>query len=322
LMTSTAELSQRRTSSKQLTDEELLTYAPEPPVQHAKRPNDLLLWLTLPIRVVGGCTWAVFAISFLWLTIPTIILHPIFRLLGIPKRYQPSDMATSFWGWSVLKMFGVTIEATGVENVNSSNGTILVSNHASLLDTPCMIAYCGEPVKFVMKRELIWQFPPIFLAAYFTNHTCINRSDRTQAIEGLKLAAHQIRRSKRTIVMFAEGTRTRNGKLLEFKKGPFHLAKETGCPITPVYVSGTYHLLPRFKWFPVPGSVKVTYLPQIPVTAESQVSDLLIKTRRAIIEAIERDTYQVRYHNPITTCILPLAWLIFLLWVLSRWLGK
>ena len=84
-------------------------------------------------------------------------------------------------------------------------------------------------------------------AMWATGQISIDRSDQTKAIESLKQAAQQVA-GGRTVLLFPEGTRSRDGALGEFKKGGFMLAIESGAPIVPVGLAGTRDLVPRGTW--------------------------------------------------------------------------
>jgi 1-acyl-sn-glycerol-3-phosphate acyltransferase len=90
----------------------------------------------------------------------------------------------------------------------------------------------------------------------------IDRGNRSRAIEGLSLAARRLQEG-RSLVVFPEGTRSRDGALLPFKKGPFHLALTTGRPVVPVAISGTRRLLPPGSLGVRSGSVLVRFAPPV-----------------------------------------------------------
>ena len=114
-----------------------------------------------------------------------------------------------------------------------------------LPDVPALIASCPVPLRFVARKEVFKA--PIMGAMRATGQISIDRSDQTRAIESLKRAAGQVA-AGRTVLLFPEGTRSRDGTMGDFKKGGFMLALEAGAPIVPIGLAGTRGLVPRGTW--------------------------------------------------------------------------
>ncbi len=119
---------------------------------------------------------------------------------------------------------------------------IFMSNHESLMDPPVLIAALPLPAVYIAKKEL--QFVPfIGWACWAAGVIFIDRRNRERAIASIHEAAQQIRGGK-NVVIFPEGTRTRSGEMLPFKKGGFALAQDAGVPIVPMATVGGFRVLP------------------------------------------------------------------------------
>ncbi len=118
---------------------------------------------------------------------------------------------------------------------------IFMSNHESQMDPPILIATLPLPAVYIAKKELQY-VPFIGWAAWVAGVIFIDRGDRDRAIRSIHDAAQQIRGGK-NVVIFPEGTRSRTGQMLPFKKGGFALALDAGVPIVPMATVGGFRVL-------------------------------------------------------------------------------
>ena len=158
---------------------------------------------------------------------------------------------------------------------------IFMSNHESQMDPPILVAALPVPAVYIAKKELQY-VPFVGWEAWVAGVIFIDRGDRERAIRSIHDAAQQIRGGK-NVVIFPEGTRSRTGQMLPFKKGGFALALEAGVPIVPMATVGGFRVLPpgslRFR----PG--RYTVLLGEPVhPSDYPDRDSLMKAVRARIE--------------------------------------
>jgi len=118
---------------------------------------------------------------------------------------------------------------------------IFMSNHESQMDPPVLVAALPIPAVFIAKKELQY-FPFIGWAGWAAGVIFIDRGNRERAIRSIRDAAQQIRGGK-NVVIFPEGTRSRSGQMLPFKKGGFALAIEADVPIVPMATVGGFRVL-------------------------------------------------------------------------------
>jgi 1-acyl-sn-glycerol-3-phosphate acyltransferase len=187
-----------------------------------------------------------------------------------------------------LKTCGVKLEVKGLENIDPKVTYIFVSNHASLLDIPSVIRGLPMRVRMVYKKEL-HKVPLFGWGLKFSKvYIGIERGSGPDARRSIERAAERIRNGD-SVLLFAEGTRTRDGKLQPFKRGAFHLAALAGVPVVPLTINGSYKVLPRGSWKITPGTITlVLEQPIKPPEADGRDSEMQFKDR---IQEIIRKHY-------------------------------
>lgn len=175
-----------------------------------------------------------------------VIATLVFFLAFIDRKGRLWWPLARLWGkviyWGAL----TPIYTEGFEQLEWDQPAILMPNHESYLDVPALIASSPVPVRFVARKE-VFKAPIMGAAMWATGQISIDRSNQAKAIESLRQAAQQVARG-RTVLLFPEGTRSRDGVMGDFKKGGFMLALESGAPIVPIGLAGTRSLVPRGTW--------------------------------------------------------------------------
>lgn len=179
-----------------------------------------------------------------WIAVSTIAVGSL-AILGtlVFRRPWVIDRAGRFWSRYIVWVCGIDLEVVGLERLRPGQSYVLISNHLSNFDIWCTLASMPFVVRFVAKKELL-RIPVFGQALAVSGHIVIDRGDPESAIDRINEAA------KRTeegigILFYAEGTRSRDGKVHEFKKGGVSLALLSQLPVVPVSVSGTRKFLPR-----------------------------------------------------------------------------
>ncbi|MCP3060038.1 1-acyl-sn-glycerol-3-phosphate acyltransferase [Myxococcus sp. K38C18041901] len=187
------------------------------------------------------------------------------------------------WSPVLLWAGGAKLEVSGQEHVDPKRPTIYVGNHQSTIDIPAHFMAVPVPFRFVAKDQLKW-VPLIGWYLALGGHVFINRTNRAKAISSLAAAAAKIRGGT-SIFLYPEGTRSSDGRVLPFKKGPFALALKARVPICPVTIEGSGNLMPKDSWNITPGVIRVRVGKPIDTTvfAENDREGLARAVREAII---------------------------------------
>lgn len=159
------------------------------------------------------------------------------------------------WGFTCVRnIAGIRLETIGLENVPKDKPVLYIGNHRSFFDV--VISYSQVPgiTGFISKKEV--QKVPLLSTWMKINHCLF--LDRKDLRQGLKVITDAIEEVKRgySIFIYPEGTRSKDGKLGDFKAGSFKIATRTDCPIIPVAISGSDDVFE--KHIPFIRSSKVT----------------------------------------------------------------
>ena len=158
----------------------------------------------------------------------------------------------------LLRVAGTRLKVCGREALEHGQTYLFIANHQSNLDPPLLIAATGRHLRFLAKDSL-FRLPIIGVVLRLGGFVSVRREDRSRAIQAVELAAAALRRGI-DFAVFAEGTRSRHGGLLPFKKGPFVLAIRAGVPVVPVAIRGTSSLLTKGDVLIRPGLVRIDFL--------------------------------------------------------------
>jgi 1-acyl-sn-glycerol-3-phosphate acyltransferase len=160
------------------------------------------------------------------------------------------------WTWLVLKTGGVGLKIRGLDRLDSRQSYIFMANHQSNIDIPVLVqSFPQFQLRWIAKRELV--YVPVFgWALWSSRHILVARGDPAEARATLRKAKKKLEEGA-SIILFPEGTRSRSGELLPFKRGGFLLALRTKAPVVPVTVNGSARILPRGDWRIRSGEVEV-----------------------------------------------------------------
>lgn len=190
---------------------------------------------------------------------------------------------TRLWARIILLAAGVKLQVEGTEYLQGGESYVVVSNHQSLMDIPVLIFGLPVPLRIIAKQEL-FKIPVFGWGMKGVGMLQIDRSNQKQSFETLRKAEQIIRSHHLSILAFPEGTRSEDGKIHTFKKGPFILAINTGLSLLPVSVSGTRQIIPKGKIQINPGRVKIKIHAPISVTGLelSHRNELVHKAQQVI----------------------------------------
>ncbi len=204
----------------------------------ATRDSLLSFALQHPLRYLWGLG------ADVWIFASTIVLglYAITATL-ITRNGRTIDRVGRLWARCIVRACGIDLRVDGLQHVQPGQSYVLISNHLSNFDIWCTLARMPFTVRFVAKKELL-RLPVFGQALALSDHIVIDRQDPEAAIAKINAAAANAPDGI-GILFYAEGTRSRDGKIHDFKKGGVTLAVRTGLPIVPMSVSGTRKFLPR-----------------------------------------------------------------------------
>jgi 1-acyl-sn-glycerol-3-phosphate acyltransferase len=180
-------------------------------------------------------------VSTTWYGVQCIVAG-LFRVPYVPGGIY--DRCQVGYGRSILRATGVEVTTEGLERIAPEGPQILLVNHSSFFEILALLAHLPVYGKWIAKKEL-YRIPVFGGAIKAAGHVRIDRGNRSQAFSAYDDAARQMAEKKLTIVIYPEGTRTRTGELLPFKKGPFVFAIGSQAPVIPVYVAAPSTSSPR-----------------------------------------------------------------------------
>jgi 1-acyl-sn-glycerol-3-phosphate acyltransferase len=189
----------------------------------------------------------------------------IIALLSAPidRTGRTFHTMARLWSTLILWMFGIKVRTKGAELLDSSRRYIYVSNHASAFDIPAVVVGIPDDIRFVLKKELT-RIPIWGWALKYGHYITIDRGNARDAIKSLDEAAERMRHGA-SVILFGEGTRTRDGKLQPLKRGAFALAVKAGIPIVPVTINNTFKILPRGSLRVHRGDIEMVFGKPIPI---------------------------------------------------------
>jgi 1-acyl-sn-glycerol-3-phosphate acyltransferase len=225
----------------------------------------------------------IFVANMVVLGIPSALLFiPWCRLTG---DVGPLYRATRFMLSSSCRLAGVRIHAEGIDRIPRDRACIFMSNHVSNLDPPALISLIPGRTSAFMKRSLM-QLPILGTGFRMGEFIAVDRSGNRVDAQRSVTEAQRVLAKGIDITTFVEGTRSPDGRLMPFKKGPFFLAMESGAPCVPVSIHGTEKLLPKGSLLMRRGPAHVVFHAPLDPSAFASREDLMHAVRHAIASAL------------------------------------
>jgi 1-acyl-sn-glycerol-3-phosphate acyltransferase len=220
------------------------------------------------------------------------ILKAVPVAVGSGRTYHWSARS---WARFILWIFRIRITVKGEDRLDRSRHYIYVSNHASGFDIPAVLAGLNDQIRIVLKKELT-RIPIWGWALKYGYYIPIDRSNAKNALQSLEQAARRMREGA-SVLLFAEGTRTRDGNLQPFKRGAFSLAVKSEVPVVPLTINNSYGIQPKGEFRVRGGSVDLVLDDPIPTAGASGLSDDRRLMER-VHKVIERNYMRPRSVQP------------------------
>jgi 1-acyl-sn-glycerol-3-phosphate acyltransferase len=214
--------------------------------------------------------------------------------VGIPWALVTGDIGPLYrWSmWIVrtgVKLARIRVHITGREHI-LDQPSIFMANHVSNLDPPIMLPLLPFRTAFFIKRSLL-KIPLVGVGMRLAGFIPVDRDGRLESARESVQAANKVLASGVNISTFPEGTRSRTGRLLPFKKGPFYLAMESGAPIIPISIWGSEHMMTKGSLRIIPGTAHLTFHPAVYPRQFATREQLAAAVRDAITSALPQSMW-------------------------------
>jgi 1-acyl-sn-glycerol-3-phosphate acyltransferase len=206
---------------------------------------------------------------------PTITVYTI--VLGIAsisssffdRRGHFAHNCARAWSWLILATTGVDVTVQGLERIVPGKTYVFVANHQSIYDIPCLFWSIPFQLRIIAKESL-GKFPMLGPHLKRTGHMLVDRSKPDRA--GIFGWASRLTSNGLSLIVFPEGTRSRDGRMAKFKGGSIMLAMQAGLPIVPISVIGSRHVMKKGEVTTRPGHVTLIVHDPIETSAITEPS--------------------------------------------------
>ena len=215
-----------------------------------------------------------------------LISIPSLFIPFLDRTFKSYFFVSRIFSGGVLLLSGVKLKVKGLEHIDVDKTYVFVANHSSMFDIPALQKSLPVNTSMVYKEELN-KVPLFGWQLKFGPYIYIDRKNPDKAMKSIERAKKLMSKKKISVVLFAEGTRSKDDSVQPFKRGAFYLATRVNHPIVPVSISGTNKIMSKGKLKINPGTITVTYDKPIDTTnIKSKVDELALmeKVREIVIQ--------------------------------------
>lgn len=200
--------------------------------------------------------------------IPAVTLYTI--VLGTVSLFSTLlDRSGNFahqcaraWAWLIVKTTGVRIHVEGLEHLEAGRSYVFAANHQSIYDIPILFTSIPAQLRIVAKESL-GRIPFMGWHLHRAGHLLV---DRRNPGPGIVAKMKRLIGESSSLIVFPEGTRSVDGAVGRFKKGPFLVAIDARLPVVPVSIAGSRHVMKKGQLTVCPGEVRVTVHEPLPTS--------------------------------------------------------
>jgi len=210
---------------------------------------------------------------------------PMAAILCFPWTFLTGDIRflyrVAMWSaWTGVRLTGIRVQTVGLDHLDVKRTYVFMSNHVSNIDPPIMVPLIPRRTSVMVKKEL-FDYPILGKTMRLGSLVPVDRGNNEAGIAAVRAATAVLRQGV-NMMIYIEGHRSFDGKLLPFKKGPFYLAMECGVPVVPVTIAGSHQVMPKGRFAIKPGTVTVIFHTPIEPQDFGSRECLMKKVRRAI----------------------------------------
>ena len=184
-----------------------------------------------------------------------------------------------------FRLAGIHVVVEGLERVPAHTSCIFMANHVSNLDPAALFPRIPGRTSAFIKRSLT-KIPVFGYGLKLGEFVPVDREGRVESAIESVAAARQVLGKGLHITTFVEGTRSRDGRMLPFKKGPFYLAMEAGAPVVPISIYGTEGMMAKGSVRVRPGTAHVVFHPPLEPARFSSRDELMAAVRTEIASGL------------------------------------
>ncbi|WFD12273.1 lysophospholipid acyltransferase family protein [Tepidibacter hydrothermalis] len=173
----------------------------------------------------------------------------------IAKKDQLVSKNASNWAKALVELTDTKVNVIGEDNIPKDEAVLFVSNHQGNFDIPILLGFINKPKAFVAKEELR-KMPLLRTWMEYMNCIFLNRSNNRESVKAIKQGIENLKQGY-SMVIFPEGTRSKDGKLGEFKPGALKLATKSKVRIVPVTINGSKDIMEKGSFIIKPADVEV-----------------------------------------------------------------
>lgn len=201
----------------------------------------------------------------------------------IDRSGRVSHHLVRYWSRFIFAGVGIRAHVRGIENIPKDRAVIFAANHQSTMDIPAMFGFL--PVQFrIMAKQILFMIPFMGWHLYLSGNIPIDRKNARKAFGSVLKASNLLKRGI-SLLVFVEGTRSRDGKLHRFKRGSFTLARKLNVPLVPVAIKGSFDLMPADAWTAKSGVIEIDIMPAVEISAETDIKQISREVHKQMIEA-------------------------------------
>ncbi|MCJ7682062.1 MAG: 1-acyl-sn-glycerol-3-phosphate acyltransferase [Candidatus Aminicenantes bacterium] len=214
-----------------------------------------------------------------------LLLIPILLVCFLLRLRTPLFFVARGALWILFKIVGIRIEVLGKEWLDEKKKYVFMCNHLSFMDGPLVFLVIPHFVRVIMKKP-ISRIPVIGPAMRFAGFIPVDRKGINTGKKSIEQATELMNTQKFSFLIFPEGTRSLDGKMGPFRRGGFFLAINSGVPLLPISMTGSFDLMPKGSFWIRRGAVRVKFHQAISTNGFTvQSMDGLMNKTRSIIQA-------------------------------------
>ncbi len=222
----------------------------------------------------------------LYLVLGTLFFSTVALVTGLLDRSGNTTFRVGrLWSRGIVVTSGIELRSSHSARVSPDQPVVYMANHQSLFDIPVLFVTLPTQARMLAKRSL-FRIPFFGWAIKLGGFISIDRDNRSGAKESFDAAVARLQ-SGTSALIFPEGTRSTDGRLLPFQRGGMLLALKSGLPIVPVGIKGSFEVQPKKSFVIRPGTIQVRY------GAPIDLSGAGVRDRRDLTERVREQVAQL-----------------------------